>query len=237
MPTPVTESSEGGQHVEWSETFHAFLFRARIYLRRFWWILIVTVVGGVVLQKWKLRDAQPSYQSHASMMVSGTATASTGAAAGYSENYANYFQTNIYVLQSEELIKTAKNNVVAAESRYLNYHPWVQASADLLPNTSVLNLTATGGDKQFTQLFLDAWMDAFLRKKRDMRDNAIKDFDLSLNQTAIDYQADETKVGKALDKFLADNQIASVEAAEEAAREAENNYRAISAQESNLNRQ
>jgi len=225
MPTPVTETTEGGQHVEWSETFHAFLFRAGIYLKRFWWILIITVAAGVLMQKWKLRDAKPSYISTGEMTPSVQVFANTGTSAGASEIVSNYWGQQKHILESSRLYSAAYDKAVASSSKYENYKPSVTASADLIPNTNVLSLKAVGSDKDFTQTFLDAWMEAFLRERKEMRDQSMKSLDLSLTGEALQYQDDEKRQNDALSAYLQTKQIASVEAAVAAAADVEKKLR------------
>ncbi len=225
MPTPVIESAEGGQHVEWSETFHAFLFRAGIYLKRFWWILIITVAAGVLLQKWKLRDAKPIYLSSGEMTPGMQVFANTGTSAGASEIVSNYWGQQIHFLQEPSLFQTAYDNAMAQDSKYERIKPSVTTAADLILNTNVLSLRVTGSDRDFTKAFLDAWMEAFLRERKLKRDQAMQSLYLQLTGEAQQYQDDEKKVNDELSEFLSTKQIASVETAQALAADVEKNMR------------
>jgi polysaccharide biosynthesis transport protein len=188
MPTPVTESSEGGQHVEWSETFHAFLFRARIYLKRFWWILIFTIAAGVLVQAWKKHNSVTMYHSDAEMMVSMVSTG-TGTAADYQENLNSFFSTQIHLMKSQEVLDTATQNVALQNpTSYGNGNPGAIPDASMYANTSILHLTAAGPDPIYTKLFLEQWMQAFLDKKKEMRIVAIQDVSTSIEEVAATYK-------------------------------------------------
>jgi succinoglycan biosynthesis transport protein ExoP len=198
MPTPVTESGEGGQRVEWSETFHAFLFRARIYLKRFWWILIFTLAAGVLVQAWKKHTSVTLWTSHAEMMVQMVSDPTTTGAA-YQENLVNFFQTQVHIMESAEVMDKANEKVCALHPTQfdLKSHPGVNAGAELITGTSILQLDATGPDPVYTQLFLDQWMQTYNEKKKQMRIDAIDERKTSIRETALDFQ-------QALDQAQAD---------------------------------
>jgi len=198
MPTPVTESGEGGQRVEWSETFHAFLFRARIYLKRFWWILIFTLAAGVLVQAWKKHTSVTMWTSHAEMMVQMVSDPTTTGAA-YQENLVNFFQTQVHIMESAEVMDKANEKVCALHPTQfdLKSHPGVNAGAELITGTSILQLDATGPDPVYTQLFLDQWMQTYNEKKKQMRIDAIDERKTSIRETALDFQ-------QALDQAQAD---------------------------------
>ena len=198
MPTPVTESGEGGQRVEWSETFHAFLFRARIYLKRFWWILIFTLAAGILVQAWKKHTSVTLWTSHAEMMVQMVSDPTTTGAA-YQENLVNFFQTQVHIMESAEVMDKANEKVCALHPTQfdLKSHPGVNAGAELITGTSILQLDATGPDPVYTQLFLDQWMQTYNEKKKQMRIDAIDERKTSIRETALDFQ-------QALDQAQAD---------------------------------
>ena len=198
MPTPVTESGEGDQRVEWSETFHAFLFRARIYLKRFWWILIFTLAAGVLVQAWKKHTSVTMWTSHAEMMVQMVSDPTTTGAA-YQENLVNFFQTQVHIMESAEVMDKANEKVCALHPTQfdLKSHPGVNAGAELITGTSILQLDATGPDPVYTQLFLDQWMQTYNEKKKQMRIDAIDERKTSIRETALDFQ-------QALDQAQAD---------------------------------
>jgi len=236
MPTPVIETSEGGQQVEWSETFHAFLFRARIYLKRFWWIVIFTVAAGVIVQKWKMRDATPTYVSRAEMNVSNLVSSlSTGAS--INEMVANFFQNQIHLMQSEDVQQNAKMQVCALHPEYLNNTPWVIPDALVLPGTSILQLTAKGSDPKFTQYFLDTWMGVYLQSRDDKRQQVYDSYTIALEKSGnkIKAQMDALMVDR--DTFVSSHTFASVGAAETAANEALAKLSAVTDQINEMNAQ
>jgi capsular exopolysaccharide synthesis family protein len=217
MPTPVTESSEGGQHIEWSETFHAFLFRARIYLKRFWWIIIFTVAAGVSVQKWRMRDAQPSYVSDAEMNVSNLVSINTGTS--ITEMVANFFQNQIHLMKSADLKNKAIANVCMQYPQYSTNTPMVNPDAEVLLGTSILHLTVTGSDPKFTQYFLDYWMAAYLDKRYAIRDQIYEDYNNNLKKVAMDYDSQIKDLEQQQADYVNSHSFATVDAAEKAANE------------------
>ena len=219
MPTPVTESNEGGQHVEWSETFHAFVFRARIYLKRLWWIIIFTVATGVIVQKWKTRDAQPTYVSTGEMWVSNLVSVTTGAS--ISEMVANFFQNQIHLMQSADLQNRTMANVLAQHIEYAPPHstPWVVPHPDMLTGTSILQLTVTSNDPKFAQYFLETWMQDFLQFREENRQQAYARTNTAFESVASKYQAKMQDLETELSAYIKSHDFASVESAQKAADE------------------
>jgi len=197
MPTPVTESSEGGQHVEWSETFHAFIFRARIYLKRFWWILIFTLAAGVLMQAWKKHNSITYYHSDAEMMVSQVTTTATSGA-DYTENLNSFYATQEHIMLGAEVIQAAHEKVCQYHPEFtMATHPYVRAGADLVTGTSILHMWAEGPNQVYTQLFLDQWMQAFTTKKKQMRIDKLDERKTTYEDEALSYK-------QLLDKALDD---------------------------------
>jgi polysaccharide biosynthesis transport protein len=221
MPTPVTETSEGGQRVEWSETFHAFLFRARIYLKRFWWIIIITVAAGGFIQKWKMRDAKPTYYSTAEMNVSNLV--SIGTTSSINELVANFFQNQIHLMKSADLQKEAYDKVMLQHPEFGKQQPppWVNPDAAVIPGTSILSLTATGSDPAFTQDFLNDWMESFLNYRNIQRDQVFETYIINLEKVAKDYQSQVQDKTNELSDYVNKHSFATVDAAEKAAGEAQ----------------
>lgn len=219
MPTPVTETNEGGQRVEWSETFHAFLFRARIYLKRFWWIIIITVAAGGFVQKWNMRDAQPTYFSTAEMNVSNLV--SIGTTSSINELVGNFFQNQIHLMKSADLQHEAFANVLLQHPEYGAHPPWASPDAAVIPGTSILSLTATGSDPQFTQYFLEAWMEAFLHYRDVQRYQVFQKYIINLQKVAQDYQSQVQDKTNELSDYVNKHSFATVDAAEKAADEAQ----------------
>ena len=236
MPTPVTETSEGGQHVEWSETFHAFLFRARIYLKRFWWIVVLTVAVGAFVQKWKLRGVQPSFVSNAEMNVSDSVSLNTGAS--ITEMLGNFFPSQIHLMKSEDLVHNAYLNTIANnEPKYNASMPQPVPDAEVIPGTSILHLWATGRDPQFTQDFLDTWMDDYLDSRKKSRDQIYKTYDNVLQGVSDQYTTQIEDLEKQEDDYINSHSFVSVAAAEKAAAETEDSLRGTNADIEKLNSQ
>jgi polysaccharide biosynthesis transport protein len=131
---------------------------------RWWWLLIPLAIG-ILLAFWKNSKEAPVFVSHGRMMVNGKINLPEGAV--YSEELSNFYGTQIELMQSAEIQRRAAIRVESA-------HPEFRAQAVSLAavqqhGTSFFILTATSGEPQYCQAFLDAVMVEYIQFKREMR--------------------------------------------------------------------
>ncbi|HVU37206.1 MAG TPA: polysaccharide biosynthesis tyrosine autokinase [Opitutales bacterium] len=209
MPTPVTESSEGGQHVEWSETFHAFLFRARIYLKRFGWIILITAGLGALLQVLKTRDVPPTYYSDAEMMVG--MQISSGGTGGPTTNEPTlyYFATQVHNLKNSNLAAKAYDDAYK-QMPAGTPKPWAAVDPTFLPSTLILQLHAIGSDPKFTQLYLQSLMEEFLAEKDQTRKLSLNGYGLNLKDAVSEYEKKINDLMAEQNDFVSKNNLADL---------------------------
>lgn len=152
----------------WSATLFTRLHRYKNLIKRRWWILVVGVGVGLVYQGFRLVAADPVYISNARMMVDPQIRIPEKTV--YSEELTNFYGTQIELMRSGKVRQRAVERVRAL-------HPDVKADAVSLqvyqqPQSSIFNFQASGGSQEYTRLFLDAAMDAFIHFKDEMRSEA-----------------------------------------------------------------
>ncbi len=102
------------------------------------------------------------------MMVSGRIALPEGAV--YSEEISNFYGTQIELMQSSEIQRRAAARVESARPE-LRAIP-VQLSVAQQRGTSFFVLSATGGEPQYSQAFLNAAMAEYVQFKREMRSDS-----------------------------------------------------------------
>jgi len=152
----------------WSATLFTRLHRYKNLIKRRWWILVVGVGVGLVYQGFRLVAADPVYISNSRMMVDPQIRIPEKTV--YSEELTNFYGTQIELMRSGKVRQRAVERVQAL-------HPDVKPGAVSLqvyqqPQSSIFNFQASGGSQKYTQLFLDAAMDAFIHFKDEMRSEA-----------------------------------------------------------------
>ena len=63
--------SEDERPVEWADVFYTGIFRAKVLLKRFWWVFLITISLGIGIQAYRELKREPRFKSYAQMIVSG----------------------------------------------------------------------------------------------------------------------------------------------------------------------
>ncbi len=166
MPAvPDSTTLAGAQQHERAEILQLTFQRYKYMLQNWWWIPLLTTAVGLGLQAWMVLSAPPKYQSSGRLMVSGKIALPEGAV--YNEEAANFFGTQLELLQSSEVARRADARVMALNPN-LEKIP-VSLYASVIPKTSIFQVTAQGTQPQQTKAYLDAVLDEYIAYRRSMR--------------------------------------------------------------------
>lgn len=160
---PVGEESE--KQLEWAETIYSWVFRGRFLLRKFWWILLLTVSIGIGYQAFNELKREPRYVSYARMIVSGRIALPDGGV--YSEELSHFFGTQIQLMQSPQVQKRARDRITALKPNLKAVPVFLRPSR--IPETAIFMLSAEGVEPEYTQSFLDACLQEYINFRREMR--------------------------------------------------------------------
>lgn len=159
----VEESSP--QSSDWSEKLHSYYFLAKQLLKKYWWIPAITLSAGVLYQSYQAMQIKPTYASSAVIMHNQFTTATDVAA--LREQYSNWFGNQALILRSAEVSRAARDRVAA-------FHPdvtpgWVNIQPTQLAETTAIQITARGERGEYTQYYLDAILDEYMNRRRQMK--------------------------------------------------------------------
>jgi len=203
MPLPETTTLAGAQQHERAEILQLTFQRYKYMLQNWWWIPLLTTAIGLGLQAWMVLSAPPKYQSSGRLMVSGKIALPEGAV--YSEEAANFFGTQLELLQSGEVARRADARVMALNPN-LEKVP-VNLYATILPKTSIFQVTAQGLQPQQTKAYLDAVMDEYIAYRRSMRSDK-SDVTLSaITDQVVDLEKDLRKAEEQLFNWQKENNL------------------------------
>jgi len=181
---PPNAAPEPFVQPDWLEIIFSRIFLARVLLARFWWVLLATVSFCLAIQAYLELSKPPQYTSIAQMIVSGRMSLPDGSI--YSEELANFFGTQIALLNSSQVKARAVARVQSLRPE-LKSVP-VSVSIRQHPQTSVFVLTALGTEPAYTQAYLDATMHEYLAFKRQMRSETADRTFMAINEEVIDLQ-------------------------------------------------
>jgi len=179
-------SSDRPASAPWSTAFITRLHRYKSLLQRRWWIPLLTICLGLFVQAWLIYQTPPSFQSTSKMMLAGKMNISQNAV--YSEDSVNFYGTQIQLMQSVEVKRSA-------EALVRSTHPEMQpVLVDITvaqkPRTSIFDLIAIGSTPEYTQAYLNATMQKFLDFKKGMRESQGSNLTTAITENLIQVEKD-----------------------------------------------
>ena len=170
----------------WSTSFITRLHRYRSLLLRRWWSPRLTVCLGLFVQAWLIYQTPPSFMSISRMMLAGKLNISQNAV--YSEDSVNFYGTQIQLMQSAEVRRSA-------ESLVRSTHPEMQPvlvdiTVTQKPRTSIFELQSIGSSGDYTQAYLNAVMQKYLDFKKGMREDQGHNVTTAITENLIQVEKD-----------------------------------------------
>jgi polysaccharide biosynthesis transport protein len=204
MPAPADTRPASAP---WSTAFFTRIHRYKALLQRRWWIPLMTICLGLFVQAWLIYQTAPSFQSTSKMMLAGKMNIAQSAV--YSEDSVNFYGTQIQLMQSTEVRRSA-------EALVRSTHPEMQAvQVDITvvqkPRTSIFDLIAIGSTPDYTQAFLNAVMQKYLDFKKGMRENQGSTVTTAITEQLIQVEKDLRGVEDEMLEFQKQNNIGFIE--------------------------
>jgi succinoglycan biosynthesis transport protein ExoP len=183
MQAPVTDRPSSAS---WSTAFITRLYRYKSLLLRRWWIPVLTICLGLFVQAWLIYQTPPSFLSASKMMLAGKLNISQNAV--YSEDSVNFYGTQVQLMQSAEVRRSAEA-LVRSTHPELQPVP-VEVSVTQKPRTSIFDLQAIGSTAEYTQKYLNAVMQKYLDFKKGMREDQGHNVTTALTEQLIQVEKD-----------------------------------------------
>jgi polysaccharide biosynthesis transport protein len=170
----------------WSTSFITRLHRYKSLLLRRWWIPVLTICLGLFVQAWLIYQTPPSFLSASKMMLAGKLNISQSAV--YSEDNVNFYGTQIQLMQSAEVRRSAEAFV---RSTHPEMQPvLVEITVAQKPRTSIFDLQAIGSTAEYTQAYLNALMQKYLDFKKGMREDQGHNVTTAITEQLISVEKD-----------------------------------------------
>jgi polysaccharide biosynthesis transport protein len=191
----------------WSTAFITRLHRYKALLQRRWWIPVLTICLGLFVQAWLIYQTPPSFQSTSKMMLAGKLNISQGAV--YSEDSVNFYGTQIQLMQSQEVRRSAEQLV---RSTHPEMQP-VQVEVTVMqkPRTSIFDLIAIGSTPDYTQAYLNALMQKYLDFKKSMRAEQGSTVTTAITENVIQVEKDLRAAEDEMIDFQKQNNIGFIQ--------------------------
>src|SRR5437588_77083 len=177
---------QGATITSWSAVLITRLHRYKSLFLRRWWIPVLTICLGLFVEAFLIYQTPPQYQSTGKMILAGSMKIPQGAI--YSEEQQNFYGTQIQLMQSTEVRRSAEALVRSA-------HPELQpVPVEIFviqkPRTSIFDLSAIGTTPDYTQAYLNAVMQKYLDFKRGMREDRSHEVTTGITEQLIQVEKD-----------------------------------------------
>jgi capsular exopolysaccharide synthesis family protein len=204
-PAPVTTDRPAS--APWSTAFITRLHRYKALLQRRWWIPVLTICLGLFVQAWLIYQTPPSFESRSKMMLAGKLNISQSAV--YSEDNVNFYGTQIQLMQSQEVRRSAEQLV---RSTHPEMQPvMVEITVVQKPRTSIFDLVAIGSTPDYTQAYLNAVMQKYLDFKKGMRENQGSTVTTAITEQLIQVEKDLRGAEDEMIEFQKQNNIGFIQ--------------------------
>lgn len=187
----------------WSTSLITRIHRYRALIQRRWWIPVLTICIGLFVAAWMIYQTAPSFLSASKMMLAGKLNISQGAV--YSEDAVNFYGTQIQLMQSTEVRRSAE---ALARSTHPEMQPVpVEISVTQRPRTSIFELSAIGRTPDYTQAYLNAVMQKYLDFKKGMREDQGHNVTTAITEQLIQTEKDLRNAEDEMLEFQKENNI------------------------------
>jgi len=191
----------------WSTSIFTRLHRYKSLLLRRWWIPVLTICLGLFVQAWLIYQTPPSFLSASKMMLAGKLNISQNAV--YSEDSVNFYGTQIQLMQSAEVRRSAEALV---RSTHPEMQPVpVEITVVQKPRTSIFDLSAIGSTADYTQTYLNAVMQKYLDFKKGMREDQGHNVTTAISEQLISVEKDLRNGEDEMLEFQKENNIGFIQ--------------------------
>src|SRR5688572_10461279 len=168
------------------------IYRMRALVRRYWWILLLTIAGGLGFQSWRTFNRPDLYASSSDLIVRDEIQ--TDSTRRYTDS-GSFIGNTLKMLQSPEVIEGAKRRMEIEQSDVVGD---AAVSATVAPRTSIFTVTGTGTNPQFTQLYVNAVVTEFLAQYKGLRlgsaDDVKREISDQLEKVRMSLKVENTKL-------------------------------------------
>jgi capsular exopolysaccharide synthesis family protein len=200
---PEIGNAEGGPDYQ-SPAPRSRLPRLLGFLRRLWWVPVLTIAIAVGGSAFYLTLQPAIYASSARMWVSGKLHIPEGSL--YSEELQFFFGTQVELMQSEKIQQRALARVQTLNPE-LKPSP-VRVRVAQAPKSAVFVLSAAGTDPAYTQAHLNALIDEYLNYKKEIRAATSDDTLASISEQVYQQEKELKAEQEKLSNFQRDNSLA-----------------------------
>ena len=196
----------------WTARFFSRLHRYRNLFRRRWWVLLVCVGLALAAMAAYIKNAPTEYVSKGEMIVS--IRLNIQQASTYSEVGGDYFlNTQASLMQGAEVQQRARDRVASQNPGLPLPSKTPSLNVNVLPRTTIFLFRATGENPEYTRLFLQACMEEFINRKKEMAERTSSTTIAGLTDQMLRLEPQLQRCDDEMQSFLGTNDAALLQEA------------------------
>jgi len=169
------------------------IYRLRGLVRRYWWVLLLTVSLGLGIESWIIFKKPDLFSSTSELII--REELETDGQKRYWDSYNSLFGNTLKLLESSAVIDAAKHRL---ELETPNASSYVGVSATVAPRTSIFTVVGTGTDRDYTRRYVDAVVAEFLVQYKGLREETANDsrgqFGIQIERIGAQVKAETDKL-------------------------------------------
>ena len=177
------------------------------FLRRKWWIPAFSVLAAIAAQLIYFYAQPPSHTAVGRMLVGGKVKIPEGGL--YSEEWQNFFGTQIEVMKSDKIRQRALARLEALNQT--KNASSIRLEVSQIRRTAIFVLQAIGKDPAYTEAYLNALMDEYLAYRKEVRAMSSDETLASLTGQFLQQEAELKREREKLLAFQKTNSVALLE--------------------------
>ena len=184
------------------------IHQVRYLIFRYWWVVVLTVGIGMAIQGYLASQRPTRYVSNSRMIVNGQVN--IGVTAFYSEEYSQFFGTQVAIMRSPQTYEEAVERVRALHPE-ITPDDSASVEANQEPKTSIFNLSVSSVNPAYAQALLTAVMDTYLERKRSRREQNTNETVSALTEEISRLDNEIRDDEQKLVEFQKDNNVVFIE--------------------------
>lgn len=192
---------------DWSTKLAIKAFRYKGLVKRYWWLLLLTVSCGLAWQGWILFSKPVLYESEGTLMT--TDQISLGDNAAAREETEGFYGNQLTLLSDPDIQDRARMQVALDAPDLPASH--VAITPTLEPRTSLFIVSGVGASGPYTQRFVQAVMEQVIKFKNEKLSGVNTNAETSYGSELTRLGEDMDKRDQALQDFVKQNNMADAD--------------------------
>jgi succinoglycan biosynthesis transport protein ExoP len=192
---------------DWSTRLGVKVFRYKGLIKRYWWLLLLTVSCGLAWQGWNLFRTPVLHESDGTLMVTQELNLPDNATAH--DDPDEFYGTQLRLLSDPDIKELARQSV-ALEAPDLTPCD-VNVIPTLEPRTALFTVAGQGTNGAYTQHFVQAFMEQAIDFKNEKLHNITNSAETNLESELTRLGKDKDRCEQELNAFIKANDMADWE--------------------------